>query len=341
MRTSVLLRTAVIAGAVLSAGALYTRVRTARFNRRRPPRGRFAAAGGVSLHVLEAGAGDPVLLLHGNATTAEDWRASGVFGALAARRRVLAPDRPGYGASARPHDRVWTLKAQADALAELLRSENAAPAVVVAHSLATQIALHLAHDHPDVVRGLVLVSGYYYPRFRADAVAAGLAATPGLGDVYRHTLGAPVADLVAGPAVKTMFAPFAKPRRYRRAVFAANARPLQLRAANADGAYMPISAALNAMRVGDQTTPIAILAGGSDEVVSAEKQSRRLAEALPDATMTIVPGAGHMVHHEAIGTILAAVESVSAARAVASVGRAASPVEMKIREKSAASAGAA
>jgi hypothetical protein len=52
---------------------------------RSPPRRHFVSVAGVRLHYLDAGdGGTPVLLLHGNGTMAEDFRASGVF--------QLAPD---------------------------------------------------------------------------------------------------------------------------------------------------------------------------------------------------------------------------------------------------------
>lgn len=49
-------------------------------------------AAGIHLHVIRRrrAEGAPVILLHGNALTAGDWIASGVFGRLAARQRALA-----------------------------------------------------------------------------------------------------------------------------------------------------------------------------------------------------------------------------------------------------------
>ncbi len=53
---------------------------------------------GVRVHLLEEGSGPPVLLLHGNPDTSELWR--GVTSRLKERYRCLAPDLPGFGASA-------------------------------------------------------------------------------------------------------------------------------------------------------------------------------------------------------------------------------------------------
>src|SRR6186997_3326825 len=53
---------------------------------------------GVSTAVLEGGDGPPLVLLHGPAAYAAQWRC--VIPALAGTHRVIAPDLPGHGASA-------------------------------------------------------------------------------------------------------------------------------------------------------------------------------------------------------------------------------------------------
>ena len=56
---------------------------------------RYVDAGGLRMHVAEAGAGDPVLLLHGWPQHWYAWR--GVIPRLAERYRVVAPDIRGLG----------------------------------------------------------------------------------------------------------------------------------------------------------------------------------------------------------------------------------------------------
>src|SRR3954469_8062763 len=103
--------------APLGAAALYNGYRTRQVERRHPPAGRFIEVDGIRLHYLERGAGTPVVLIHGNVVTAEDWVLSGVLDRIAERgHRVIAFDRPGYGYSDRPRRTAWTAKAQADLL---------------------------------------------------------------------------------------------------------------------------------------------------------------------------------------------------------------------------------
>src|SRR5687768_7438671 len=155
---------ALLAGAaVLAATALWNNSRARQAERDHPPRGRFLEVDGVRLHYLERGAGPPVVLLHGNVVTAEDYLWSGVLDRVAERHRVVAIDRPGFGYSDRPKGRLWTPAEQAGLLRRAFTRLGLDRPVVVGHSWGTLVALALALDHPEVVRGLVLLSGYYRP----------------------------------------------------------------------------------------------------------------------------------------------------------------------------------
>ena len=115
----------------------------------------------------------------------------------AARYRVIAFDRPGYGHTTRPRDRVWSPEKQADLIELALRKLGASPAVVFGHSWGASVAMALALRHPASVRALVPASGYYYPTPRVEAVAASGPAIPILGDILRYTL-APLVGRACG-----------------------------------------------------------------------------------------------------------------------------------------------
>src|SRR6188474_2546952 len=89
--------TALLAGAaVLAATALWNRAQARRAERHHPPTGRFLEIDGIRLHYLERGSGSPVVLLHGNVVTAEDYVLSGVFDQLIERGHcAVAIDLPG------------------------------------------------------------------------------------------------------------------------------------------------------------------------------------------------------------------------------------------------------
>ncbi|PWS38550.1 alpha/beta hydrolase [Falsiroseomonas bella] len=314
--------------ALLGALALKANADAGRAERANPPRGRFVTAAGARLHCLDRGAGGapPVVLLHGNAVDAEDWVASGVFRLLARRHRVVAFDRPGFGHSDRPRDRVWNAAAQAGAVAEALDRLGLARPILVAQSWGTLVAAALALDRPDLVGGLVLVSGYHYPTARADVALFSPPALPVLGDVLRYTVGPLVGRAIAPGMVRRMFAPLPVPARFDAAVpRSMMLRPSQLRAAAEDAATMiPDARAASARYAELSRIPVAILAGQEDGIVEPERHARRLHEDIPGSTLRIISGIGHMMHHAAPELVAEAVEEVGGT-AAAPVGAAAVP----------------
>jgi pimeloyl-ACP methyl ester carboxylesterase len=305
--------------AALAATALQVRADARRAERAHPPRGRFVGAGGVRLHYLgDAGAGGPpVVLIHGNAVTAEDWAASGVFDLVAQRHRVVAFDRPGYGYSERPRDRLWTAEAQAAVFAEAFARLGIERPVVVGHSWGALVAVALGLDHPEAVSGLVLASGYHFPTARADVAVFSPPAVPVLGDVVRYTVGPLLGRLIAPKMVRDMFAPAAVPPRFTEAVpVPIMLRPWQIKASAEDAATMTPRTMAVAERYGELgRLPVSIVAGSEDRVVDVGRQSARLHEALPHSELRVVPGLGHMVHHGAPGMVADAIEAVATAAA--------------------------
>jgi pimeloyl-ACP methyl ester carboxylesterase len=309
-------KVALATAAALAGLALQVRADARRAEREHPPRGRFVHVDGVRLHYLEEGAGGPgppVVLIHGNAVTAEDWTASGVSGLLARRRRVLAFDRPGYGYSERPRDRRWTADAQAAALAEAFARLGVERPVVVGHSWGALVAVALGLDHADAVSGLVLASGYHFPTARADVALFSPPAVPVLGDVLRYTVSPLAGRLIAPGMIRAMFAPAPVPPEFTAAVpVPMMLRPWQIRASAEDAATMTPRVAAVERRYGElRRLPVAIVAGAEDGVVDAGRQSARLHEALPHSDLRVVPGLGHMVHHGAPWVVADAVEALA------------------------------
>jgi pimeloyl-ACP methyl ester carboxylesterase len=310
--------------ALLGALALQAGAAARRAERDNPPRGRFVTAAGTRLHYLEAGPGDapPVVLLHGNGVRAEDWVASGVFGLLARRHRVIAFDRPGFGHSERPRDRIWHATNQADAFAEAFGRLGLHRPVVVGHSWGTLPAVALALDHPGSVSGLVLVAGYYYPKARADVVLFSPPAVPVLGDVLRYTVGPLAGRAIAPGMVRQMFAPLPVPPGFDAAVpKAMMIRPSQLRASAEEAATMTPGAAAAMERYADLSRlKVAILAGTEDRVVDPDRHAVPLHHDVPGSTLHLVPGLGHMLHHGAPELVAEAVEEVGGTATAPVVG---------------------
>lgn len=111
-----------------------------------------------SLQVTMAGRGAPVVLI------------PNLFGSAFGYRHLLArlPEAGyqaivieplGIGTSGRPEKADYSLTQQADRIAVVLRGMLTGPAIVVAHSTGASMALRLAYQHPELVRGLVSLDG--------------------------------------------------------------------------------------------------------------------------------------------------------------------------------------
>ena len=307
---------AVLAGAaVLAAAAVWNNARARREERRHPPRGRFVEIDGVALHYLERGAGPPVVLLHGNVVSAEDWVLSGVLDEAARRHRVVAFDRPGFGFSERPHGALWTPAAQARLLRRAFDRLGLERPVVVGHSWGALVALALAIDHPEAVGGLVLMSGYYRPTARVDAVLAAPPAIPVLGDVMRYTVSPLLGRALLPLSLKGMFWPQAIPERFEHEFpYGFPVRPWQIRAEAQDAATMVPGVA--GLRDGYRNLrlPVTIMAGTEDKVVDVESQPVWFHHALPQSDLQLIPGAGHMFHYAVPGRVAAAITDVAGRR---------------------------
>jgi pimeloyl-ACP methyl ester carboxylesterase len=117
-----------------------------------------------------AGAGAPLLLLHGFPTSSWDWRH--VWDALAGRYRVIALDYVGFGFSDKPADGPYSVFAYADQAEALLARLGVGTVDVLAHDLGDTVAQELlARDRERqggaarglVVRSACLLNGGLFP----------------------------------------------------------------------------------------------------------------------------------------------------------------------------------
>jgi pimeloyl-ACP methyl ester carboxylesterase len=272
-----------------------------RAEKRHPPIGEFLECDGVRLHYLQCGPidGPVVVLLHGNGTLIQDFMLSGLLDLLARRYRVICFDRPGFGYSTRPRLRLWTPEAQADLLAGALRRLGIENALVVGHSWGALVAVAMAMRAPDLVRSLVLVSGYYFPTPRKDVWLMSGPAVPLLGDFFCYTLTPFVARAIIWKLVRLLFAPREIPEIFR-AQFPVGltVRPGSLRASAEESAFLIPAAARLKEHYASLPCPAAVVVGEGDKYVRLE-QGARLQKILPRAVFRQVSGAGHMLHYAA------------------------------------------
>ena len=111
---------------------------------------------GVRMHYLDEGAGDPVLLLHGEPTWSFLWRKT--IPPLALRARVVAPDLIGFGRSDKPTDVGWyAYDRHVASIVRLVGELELERLTLVVHDWGGPIGLRFAVEHADFVERIVIL----------------------------------------------------------------------------------------------------------------------------------------------------------------------------------------
>jgi pimeloyl-ACP methyl ester carboxylesterase len=257
------------------------------------------------LALEDSGDGEPIVLVHGLGTTRVVWRL--VAPTIARRRRVVAIDVPGFGAS-RPAGRGFDLNDVADTIADGLAAARVPePFDLLGHSMGGAIALTLAARRPQLVRRLIL------------SAPAGLAPAPALAAAM---LGLAGGRLLAVRHLATPLADFSLGRRLLLAFGTLDpiaVAPSQARAMlQAARGSTRIGAALRAVSAADLrpllehlSMPLGAIWGREDRVVpfsGAETiRARR-----PDLVLATVERAGHIAMVEQPRAYACAVHDVLA-----------------------------
>lgn len=302
------------AGATVGAmaiSALVNRHLAKKAERANPPSGRFLQIDGVRLHYADRGEGEPLVLLHGNGSMIQDFQSSGLVEMAAQTYRVIVFDRPGYGHSNRPRSTIWTPEVQADLIRGALRRLDVSRATVLGHSWGASVALALALKHPEMVGGLILASGYYYPTTRPDFLALSGLAVPVIGDVVRHTLSPILGRLMWPLIMRKIFGPAPVPAKFNGFPKEMALRPLQIRASATESALLIANAFAAQGNYANLSMPVVIVAGENDRLVDINAQSARLHREVPHSALHRVPGTGHMVHQTATDRVMDAIDEAA------------------------------
>ena len=112
---------------------------------------------GLEIHYMEGGTGPPVVLIHGLGSQAQnDW--SGLAPALVhAGYHIYAMDLPGYGHSAKPSDRTYSIPEQAKFVESFISANHPGAVTLAGVSMGGWVASTVALEQPQAVARLVLI----------------------------------------------------------------------------------------------------------------------------------------------------------------------------------------
>ena len=123
-----------------------------------PEIGKTVIAAGLKTNYLEAGQGDPVILIHGSGpgvTAYANWRFT--IEPLAQKYRVLAPDIAGFGYTERKSDQQYSLDFWVKHLTEWMDAVGVKKARFIGNSFGGSLTLAIASRYPERVESFVLM----------------------------------------------------------------------------------------------------------------------------------------------------------------------------------------
>jgi pimeloyl-ACP methyl ester carboxylesterase len=247
--------------------------------------GAFIEVEGVRLHYVEAGKGDPVVLIHGWNGSTFSFRYT--IPELARTHRVIAIDLLGFGYSARPARGDYSVTAQLRLVTGLMDRLGIERAAVVGHSMGGGIAMHLALSHPERVERLVLVDEASEREARRGLRA---------GKLLRHGLFllSPLA-LHAEPLGRAVFRlAVHDPAMLTPEVFEGYARPLRVRGhLRGVGRQLRDRGREPVLEPARIRQPTLVLWGEHDRIISLPA-GQELAQRIDGARLEMIRSAGHL-----------------------------------------------
>ena len=222
------------------------------------------------------GEGEPVVMIHGLGGTSNTF--TPVLAAFA-RHRTIRFDLPGSGRSPRVDGRL-SLRLFVERALLVMRKAEVERAHVVAHSMGTIVAAHLAATEPGKVTSLALFGPLLAPPDPARAAIRARAAEARKGDMQ------PIADALLQSSVSA-------DTRIKRPAAAAFVRELLMRQ-DAEG-YARTCEALAEMQPAD-TSRIdcpTLLVTGDEDVVAPPQSVRMMSERIAGSRVEVLRGCGH------------------------------------------------
>lgn len=272
-------------------------------------RSQFISVEGARLHFVTKGSGAPIVLIHGNPGSCQDW--GRLYGPLSARYRTIAFDRPGHGHSDRPNHRDITVEVQAAILRDALDQLTVERPVLVGHSWGSALALACALDFPRDVAGLVLLAPAAYLSDDGVSMISKLPAVPIIGDLINYLFTPLIGASLVRSDLKKAFAPRPVPPHYLRSVISEWTRPQKVKHYAVDDALLNTSLPQLSARYSELRVPIVIVTGDSDLIVSAPENAHRLHRSLPHSHLRVLPQTGHQIPFTNPEAVVDAVDAIT------------------------------
>jgi len=248
---------------------------------------------GIQLHYLEAGVGEPVLLLHGFPTSSYLYR--NVIPIVAKTHRAIALDFPGFGKSDKPLSASYSMNFYVKVLSGFLNRLSLKSINLVVHDLGGPIGLLWAVRNQSDLKRLVLLNTLVYPKvswavklfilsLRLPITKYWITSRKGIAWTMR--LGVQNKDRINGFLTECYQYPFFK---------SAHQKALIKSASNiSKKAFYEIEENLS-----DLSNPIKVIYGVEDRILPKVAETfQKVKSDLPQTEITAVPDCGHFLQED-------------------------------------------
>jgi pimeloyl-ACP methyl ester carboxylesterase len=263
----------------------------------------------TKLHYVEAGRGQAVVMIHGNAGYVQDFE-FGTIDMVSSGFRAIAFDRPGHGLSELPKTGHASVEEQAEMLHQALDELGIKNPILVGHSWGAAVALAYGIQYPQETAGLVLLAPVAYMGGGHDSGFSRLLRTPILGDLGLAIAKPFIARRMLSDSLKEAFYPDAVPEEYQKAAEKVWLGRKQLKAFARDDLALDDSLRRLASRYQEIRLPVMIVTGDKDKVISAEQNAVRLHQAMAGSQLMVIKSAGHQIPETHPEAVLRAVEQL-------------------------------
>lgn len=284
----------VVVGALVAL-VLFTARTARRVDAALPPLGRFVEVGDARIHYLEKGDGPTLLLIHGLGASMRVFTHS-MLERLAGEFRVVLMERPGSGESTRVPSACARVRSQAETVSEFIRVMGLERPMLVGHSLGGAVALAVALNHPEQVRGLALIAPLANVQETVPPIFRKLLITSRtLRRLTAWTVATPFSILRRAQVLDTLFGPEAVPPDYATAGGGLlGLRPKSFCASSEDlvaleGEMLPM-----VERYAELRLPVGIIYGTGDRVLDHRQHGVEVAAKIKGAELELIEG-GHML----------------------------------------------
>lgn len=248
-------------------------------------------------HYHEAGAGTPVVFLHGSGSgvsAAANWWLN--LDQLSTSVRTIAIDLLGFGQTIEAPDSAFGIKAWVEHIVRVLDALGIEKTWLVGNSLGGWVAFQFAIDHPERLAGIISMGTGGAPRTKALASHARPTVTP---EGIRQALLDFVVDpsLVSQELVDARYAASSKEgatKRFRRVI----------ESRDSDREHLPLDFDVLAKL----DIPVLLIHGREDKVIPMDR-SLQLAKIIPNADMHVFSQCGHWSQVERSADFNAVVEA--------------------------------